>query len=199
MIRRAPAKALSIITIIILYSPGGLGASSPGAAGEGGIGGSCIQQPSHELPSSQNVPSSEQVTAPNSSHALQVCLRHLCPQATGHASGIGGGPGGGGVTGGGMNTCIGGGVGGAVIVDGADGGGRGVARHSDVSIARPAARRLCPCLVPARAREGAAARRCRYETRTNPASLGVEHTDRARMSPTSVHPFAVRLAPSEGR
>ena len=51
-----------------------------------------------------------------------------------------------------MNTCIGGGVGGAVIVDGADGGGRGVARHSDVSIARPAARRLCPCLVPARAR-----------------------------------------------
>ena len=112
MIRRAPAKALSIITIIILYSPGGLGASSPGAAGEGGIGGSCIQQPSHELPSSQNVPSSEQVTAPNSSHALQVCLRHLCPQATGHASGIGGGPGGGG-GGGADGGCTGGGGGGA--------------------------------------------------------------------------------------
>ena len=35
-----------------------------------------------------------------------------------------------------METTIDGGVGGPVIVDGADGGGRGVARHSDVSIAR---------------------------------------------------------------
>ena len=37
-----------------------------------------------------------------------------------------------------METTIDGGVGGPVIVDGADGGGRGVARHSDVSIARAA-------------------------------------------------------------
>ena len=113
MIRRAPAKALSIITIIILYSPGGLGASSPGAAGEGGEGGSCIQQPSHALPSPpQKLPSSEHVTPPNSSHALQVRERHVWPQATGHASGIGGGAGGGG-RGGADGGCTGGGGGGA--------------------------------------------------------------------------------------
>ena len=52
-----------------------------------------------------------------------------------------------------METSMDSGVGGPVIVDGADGGGRGVARHSDVSIARPAARHLSPCLVPARARD----------------------------------------------